>query len=72
MWLFKSSRQFIKDETGAVSTDWVILTAFCMGVCVAASLTMGDSIADYSEEVGSAMTNRGIPTFGNSAKNAGL
>ena len=72
MWVFKSTNQFLDDEDGAVSTDWIVLTAFCMGVCVAASLITGDSIADYGTEVGESISNRGIPTFGGGSNNKGL
>ena len=72
MWVFKSSCRFVRDEDGAVSADWIVLTAFCIGVCVAASLATGGSVADFGREIDAAMTKCGIPTYGSGSKNAGL
>ena len=35
MKLFKLSNKFAKDESGAVTVDWVVLTAALVGIAVA-------------------------------------
>ncbi len=72
MWFFDRSRHFVQNENGAVSTDWIVLTAFCIGVSVAASLITGDSVTDYGKEINASMTSRGIPNYGSAGGNKGL
>ena len=53
---------FIKDESGAVTVDWVVLTAGVTGLGIAALLTVSSGIKDLSSDVSTQMTNQRIFT----------
>lgn len=53
---------FLSDETGAVTVDWVVLTAAVAGLVTAIFVTLGNDTADYSEDIGSFMSSQGIKT----------
>lgn len=44
MKLFKNLRRVARDESGAVTVDWVVLTAAVVILAVGAIFTLGDSI----------------------------
>lgn len=52
--------RFAQDETGAVTIDWVVLSAAVVGLVTAIFLTLGNDTADYAEDIQSVMTARGI------------
>lgn len=54
--------RFAKDETGAVTIDWVVLSAAVVGLVTAIFVTLGNDTADYSEDIGSFMSSTGIKT----------
>lgn len=55
--------KFVTSEAGAVTVDWVVLTAAVAGLVTAIFFTLGNDTADYSREIGSAMASRGIATY---------
>jgi len=59
MKLFKLSNKFAKDESGAVTVDWVVLTAALVGIAVALLTTIESGIdtaaTDISNEISSAI-----------------
>lgn len=55
-------KRFLADETGAITVDWVVLTAAVVGLVTAIFVTLGNDTADYSESIGSYMDSQGIKT----------
>ena len=54
--------QFAADDSGAVTVDWVVLTAAVVGLVSAIFVTLGNDTSDYSEDIGSFMQSQGIKT----------
>ncbi len=54
--------RLVGDESGAITVDWVVLTAAVVGLVTAIFVTLGNDTADYSEEIGSVMSSQGIKT----------
>ncbi len=46
---------FLKDEDGAVTVDWVVLTAAIVGLGVAAISQVSGGITDLGEDVATAL-----------------
>ena len=55
-------QQFIHAEDGAITVDWVVLTAAVAGLVTAIFVTLGNDTADYSEDIGTFMSSQGIKT----------
>lgn len=53
-------KKFRKDESGAVTVDWVVLTAAMTGIGIAVTTIIIDSATDPADSVGSALTNMTI------------
>ena len=51
MKLFKLSNKFAKDESGAVTVDWVVLTAALVGIAVALISTIETGIDQVSTDI---------------------
>jgi len=51
MKLFKLSNNFAKDESGAVTVDWVVLTAALVGIAVALVSTINGGITTVSSDI---------------------
>ena len=54
--------RFAASESGAVTIDWVVLSAAVVGLVTAIFVTLGNDTADYSEDIGSFMSSQGIKT----------
>lgn len=59
MKLFKN---FLNDEAGAVTVDWVVLTAAIVGLGVAVLATVDDGVADISSDINNQLTSQAIST----------
>ena len=55
-------QKFIRDESGAVTVDWVVLTAAIVGLCIAIFAGLGNDTYDYSERIGTHMSSQGDKT----------
>jgi len=53
---------FATGESGAVTVDWVVLTAAVVGLVSSIFLTLGNDTAEYSRDIGSYMVSQGIKT----------
>ena len=51
---------FLKEESGAVTVDWVVLTAAIVGLGIAVLTQVGGATTDVSELISSDMSTRGI------------
>lgn len=54
-------QNFRNDEDGAVTVDWVVLTAAIVGLGIAVLTTVGNQTASYAEEISSELT--GIKSY---------
>lgn len=54
--------RFATDEDGAVTVDWVVITAAIVGLCISVFGWVGGDTHDYSEKVGSHMASQGVKT----------
>lgn len=52
-----------KDEDGAVTVDWVVVTAAIVGLAIVIATNVGGSAQDHSELIGDAMSSQGIQTY---------
>ncbi len=48
-------RNFLTDETGAVTVDWVVLTAAVVGLGIAVVATIAPGAVSVGDKIGSAM-----------------
>ena len=48
--------QFREDEDGAVSVDWVVLTAAIVGLAVGSAGTIRDAMVSLSGSIGNGLT----------------
>ncbi|WP_170516917.1 Flp family type IVb pilin [Ruegeria atlantica] len=50
--MIKFIKNFRKDEDGAVTVDWVVLTAAIVGLAAVAYTAIGDGTAALSDKIG--------------------
>ncbi len=53
---------FAKDESGAVTVDWVVLTAAIVGLGIAVMASVSDGLEDLSGDIEGQLTSQGIST----------
>ena len=53
---------FLKDESGAVTVDWVVLTAAIVGLGIAIMTTVGGGTQDLADVVSTHLSSEGITT----------
>ena len=62
MKLFKLANTFSNDESGAVTVDWVVLTAAIVGLGIAVYAVVSGGISDLSNDIDDQLTNQAIST----------
>jgi Flp pilus assembly pilin Flp len=62
MTLSKLMKTFTRDEDGAVTVDWVVLTAAIVGLGIAVLTTVGGATDDYGVTIGSHLSSQGVKT----------
>ena len=62
MKLFNLLKSFQRDEDGAVTVDWVVMTAAIVGLGIAVLTTVGGATDDYADDIGSYLSAQGIKT----------
>jgi Flp pilus assembly pilin Flp len=62
MKLFKLANTFSNDESGAVTVDWVVLTAAIVGLGIAVYAVVSGGISDLSNGIDNQLTNQAIST----------
>jgi Flp pilus assembly pilin Flp len=60
MKLFKLANNFRNDESGAVTLDWVVLTAAIVGLGIAVYGVVSGGISDLSGEIEAQLNNQAI------------
>jgi Flp pilus assembly pilin Flp len=61
--LFSRLGRFTRDEDGAITVDWVVLSAAVIGLAIAMGTVVGGATDDHSDRVGSAMSTRGVVSY---------
>jgi len=56
-------KNFAKDESGAVTVDWVVLTAAIVGLGIAVMASVGQSTADLGDTISGELATMGIATY---------
>ncbi|MBI1415885.1 MAG: hypothetical protein GC146_01555 [Limimaricola sp.] len=56
-------RQFRRVQDGAVTVDWVVLTAAIVGLGVAVITTVGQGATNKSTGLGAALSSHSIATY---------
>ena len=62
MKLFKLTKTFRNDESGAVTVDWVVLTAAIVGLGIAVYGVVSGGIQDLSQDIDNQLTGQAIST----------
>ena len=53
---------FLKDESGAVTVDWVVLTAAIVGLGIAILTSVGGGTQDLADTVSTHLSGAGVTT----------
>ncbi len=53
---------FLNDESGAVTVDWVVLTAAIVGLGIAVLTSVGAGTTDLADKVSTHMSTRDVTT----------
>ena len=57
-------KQFRDDESGAVTVDWVVLTAAIVGLGIAVVATVGGGIGNMGQTIADALGGASVDTTG--------
>jgi len=58
--MLRSSKDFLNTEDGAITVDWVVLTAVVIGVLFGSLTIFGGATVDHAELASQAMEDRTI------------
>ena len=58
--MIKFIKNFRKDEDGAVTVDWVVLTAAVVGLGVAGVATVSNGVGELATKIESGVTNQSV------------
>lgn len=58
--MMKLFKAFAKDEAGAVTVDWVVLTAAIVGLGLAVMTTVGGGITNLAGDIASDVSTRTV------------
>ncbi len=61
--LFKNLRRAVSDEDGAVTVDWVVLTAAVVILAIGAIAALNDAVVALISDIASEMTFANISTY---------
>ena len=56
-------RRFSRDEDGATTVDWVVLTAAIVGLAAGVILVFSNESNSYAQRLGDHLSTMDIPTF---------
>ena len=62
MKLFKLANTFKNDESGAVTVDWVVLTAAIVGLGIAVLAAVSDGVENLSGDIDTQLSGQGANT----------
>ena len=61
--MLNTFKNFINDEDGAVTVDWVVLTAAIVGLGIAVLASVSGGVLDLSGDISSALSNTTIASY---------
>ncbi len=61
--MLNSIKNFASDESGAVTVDWVVLTAAIVGLGIVITQTVGTSTAGLATEIAAELDYTSIATY---------
>ncbi|MCC5991091.1 MAG: hypothetical protein JJT99_01075 [Rhodobacteraceae bacterium] len=64
MKLFANIKSFAADESGAVTVDWVVLTAAIVGLGIAVIASVRTGTSDLAGNIQSSLTGASVATLG--------
>ena len=56
-------KNFAKSESGAVTVDWVVLTAAIVGLGLAVMAVVSNGVEDLSTDIEGSLTNQGVTAY---------
>ncbi|WP_084862535.1 Flp family type IVb pilin [Salibaculum halophilum] len=56
-------KNFRNDEDGAVTVDWVVLTAAIVGLGIAVLTTVGEQTATFADDISTELSSQGIKEY---------
>lgn len=62
MKLFKNAKNFNSDESGAVTVDWVVLTAAIVGLGIAVLAAVSNGVENLSGDIDTQLSGQGANT----------
>jgi hypothetical protein len=62
MTFFKFAKRIKEDETGAVTVDWVVLTAMTVGLGIAALNMIREGVGDLTSEIAHYLSDATVKT----------
>ena len=62
-WIKRQTDRLRDDEDGAVTVDWVVLTASLVGLGVALLLLIANGATDKSDGLGAHLSSQSVMTF---------
>ncbi|MFT4716616.1 MAG: Flp pilus assembly pilin Flp [Paracoccaceae bacterium] len=60
--MLKLAKNFVNDESGAVTVDWVVLTAAIVGLGIAVLAAVSDGFENLSSDIDTQMSGQAIST----------
>ncbi|MFV2002311.1 MAG: Flp family type IVb pilin [Paracoccaceae bacterium] len=63
MKLFKFAKNFARDEDGAVTVDWVVLTAAIVGLGIAVLTSVSGGTTSLADQISSNLAGQTIATY---------
>ena len=54
---------FAKSESGAVTVDWVVLTAAIVGLGLAVMAVVSSGVENLSEDIETSLTNQNVTSY---------
>ena len=61
--MLKFIKLFAKDEDGAVTVDWVVLTGAIVGLGIAVLTTVSDGTSDLAGDIGTSLSDMTVATY---------
>lgn len=56
-------KTFLKDDSGAVTVDWVVITAAIVGLAIAVMFAVGNATSDYADDIGTFVGDQEVATY---------
>jgi Flp pilus assembly pilin Flp len=57
-------KNFVNDESGAVTVDWVVLTAAIVGLGIAVIASVSTGVTDLGNDIQGSLTGASVATLG--------